>query len=219
MSIKPDILELLGANIGDEVLFILDQNGIVNIRKFEGQVILGEGEKNISSARIGKQYNGGSVVITSDVRHAINADIGDRILILDKNGNVMIRNNVILGECSTNIFNKDMSMLIIELTSSSLKSNYLSVPKEIIDILGSYSRGKVIFSLDEYGNIIVSNDIGENLLLQESTLFFRGHRFAVHLIESTQDILGNTTKILWFFDEEGNVIIKNNLLPDSCVNS
>lgn len=105
------------------------------------------------------------------------------------------------------------------MTSFHIQSGYTTVPKEIIEILGSYARNKVVLSLDEYGNVIVSDYIGENLLVQESVLVSGENGFKIHLIKSTQDILGNTTKILWFFDEEGNVIIKNNLLPDNCVNS
>jgi len=217
MVIKKEILDILGADTGDEVLFILDQNGIVNIRKFKGNVILEKDEKYISSSHIYKRYLSRAITVSSDVRKIVNADVGDQILILDMNGNIILRNNVILGECSQNIFNKNIGALIIELTSFHIQSGYTTLPKEIIEILGPYTRNKVVLSLDKYGNVIISNDIGENLLVQESVLVSGENGFKIHLIKSTQDILGNTTKILWFFDEKGNIIIKNNLLPDNCI--
>ncbi len=218
MAIKKDTLEFLSADSEDEILFILDQNGIINIRKFEKNVILGKNEKYISTSHIYKRHGiGSSIKINTDVLNIVNVDLGDQMLIIDMNGSIILRNNVILEECSQNIFNKNIGALIIALTSFNLQSGYTILPKEIIDILGSYSRDKVMFSLDEYGNVIVSNDIGKNLWLQNAVFVLTASGIKIHLIKSIQDILENPTKILWFFDEEGNVIIKNNLLPDICM--
>lgn len=217
VRLKKEIIDLLGANIGDEALFILDKNGIINIRKFRGDVILGKGEKYISSSRITGHHTGGVITVTSEIRHITNADIGDQLLILYKNGNVILRNNVILGQCSTDIFNKNVGALLIGLTTLVHPSNQVQIPQEIVEILGLSTRDKVVFSLDEYGNIIVSNEIGENLLLQEPTLMAKENYFSIYLIKSIRDFLSISHKVLWFFDEEGNVIIKNDLLHDNCV--
>ena len=218
-SLKKEIMNLLDANIGDEILFILDKNGIINIRKFKGDMTLGTGEKYISSSYITRHktqtHTNATVTITGDVRHIVNADIGDKILwILDNDGNIIIRNNVILNGCSINIFSKDITALVIGMSSLMYQNNIVAIPKEITDILGVYEEYKIMLSLDNYGNIIVSKEIGENLL-QESTI---NNRYPnIYIINTVIDILEAVDKILWYFDEEGNIIIKNNLLPDNCI--
>lgn len=218
ISIKKEIMNLLDINIGDEIIYILDKNGIVYIRKFKDDVTLGTGEKYLSSSYI-IQHNKPrieiSVSITSDVRQAVNADIGDKILwILDNDGNIIIRNTVILGGCSINIFNKDITALIIDMSSFMHQSNTTSIPKEIVNILGVYEGDKVILSLDEYGNIIISKEIGENLL--QENIISRQYPM-IYIIKTVIDILEPVDKILWYVTEEVNIIIKNNLLPDNCI--
>jgi antitoxin component of MazEF toxin-antitoxin module len=219
-SIKKDIMNLLGINFEDEILFILDKNGIVNVRKFIGSVILGTGEKYISSSRI-NQYRSqtgvnASVTITGDVRKAVNADIGDDILwILDNEKNIIIRNNVILGKCSKNIFNKEIGALIIGLTSLPYQSKIITIPKEITNILGAREGDEISLSLDNYGNIIISKEIRKNLL-QKAILPYRPYYY-MYMTDPVTNILDTTDYILWFFDEEGNIIIKNDLLPDICI--
>ena len=88
ISIKKEIMDLLDINFGDEILYILDKNGIVNIRKFKGKMLLETGEKYISSSCINWHktinYTHSSVTISGNVRQAVNADIEDKILwILD----------------------------------------------------------------------------------------------------------------------------------------
>ena len=211
ISIKKEIMDLLDINFDDEILFVLDKNGTVNIRKFEKNMTLGTGEKYISTSHIfqhrGQTYINLSITITGDVRHTVNADIGDKILwIIDNDGNIIIRNDVILGECSTNIFNKDIGALIIGLTQLPHHSKTLPIPKEIKDILGMHEGDKIVLSLDEYSNIIVSVETGKKAMVHYDT----------RLIDAVVNILDNTDKILWFVDEEGNIIIKNDLLPDNC---
>lgn len=215
--LKKEIMNLLDVNVGDEILFILDRNGIVNIRKFKGDIALRTGERYLSSSYIALhkiQTNINYIVtITGDVRRAVNADIGDQVLwLLDNDGNIIIRNNVTLGKCSTNIFNKDIGALIIGLTILD-SQNKTSIPKEITDILGIYEGYKFMLSLDEYGNIIISKETGENLL-QEATINRQYPN--VYITKIVINILEPIDKILWIFDEEGNIMIKNNLLPDNC---
>lgn len=211
-TIKKEVSDFLGLNIGDEILYILDKNGIINIRKFRGNTILENGEKYVSVALITPSM---SIAITSEVRQYVNAAIGDQILwILDNTGNIILRNTVILGECSKNIFNKYVTALIIDISSFVRQSNNTSISKEIVDILGLFEGDKITFLLDKYGNIVVSKETGENLL-QESTI---NRKYpTIYTTRKVLEILKPTDKIMWFFDEEGNVLIKNNLLPDICI--
>lgn len=217
-SIQKETIDLLDVNIGDDVLFILDKNRIVNIRKFKKGIILGTGEEYISTSHIGRVTTAHRVHmivgIPRDVGSAINADIGDKILwILANDGNIILRNDVILDGCSIDIFHKDVGALIIGLSTIDLGTNILQVPKEIIDILGLVQRNRAILSLDGYGNIIMSNEIGKNLLQEFSILGLYNIRIRKQVI----DIINTSDKVLWFFDEEGNIIIKNDLLPDNCI--
>lgn len=212
MSIKKETIDLLDINFDDEILFVLDKNGAVNIRKSDENTTLGTGEKYISTSHIfqhrGQTYINTSITVTGDVRRAVNADIGDKILwLIDNNGNIIIRNDVILGECSTNIFNKDIGVLIIGLTQLPHHCKTLPIPKEIRDILGIYEGDKTVLSLDEYNNIIVSAETEKNMMVH----------YEKRLIDAVINILDNTDKILWFIDEEGIIIIKSDLLPDNCI--
>ena len=96
------------------------------------------------------------------------------------------------------------------------QNNKLIMTKEITDILGLCEGDKVVFSLDKYGNIIVSREIGKNLL-QETII--NSQYPNIYLKKKVIDILEPFDKICWYFDEEGNIIIKNDLLPDNCINS
>ena len=217
-SIQKGTIDLLSTNIGDEVLFILGKNGIVNIRKFKEGMTLGTGEKYIYTSHITQAITRHrahiSVGIPRDVGSAINADIGDKIIwILDNDGNIILRNNVILDECSINIFHKDVGALIIGLSTMDRERNILQIPKEIIDILGLVARNRAILSLDDYDNIIVSNEIGKNLLQEFSVL----GNYSAYIRKEVIDMLDTHDKILWFFDEKGNIIIKNDLLSDNCI--
>jgi bifunctional DNA-binding transcriptional regulator/antitoxin component of YhaV-PrlF toxin-antitoxin module len=218
-SLKKEIMNLLHINFGDEILFILDENGIVHIRKFKGDVVLGTGEKYLSSSRMAKHnrktHINTSVAIAREVIQAVNVDIGDKILwIFDEEGNIIIRNNVILDGCSTKIFNKDIGALIIGLTILNYQNKTTGIPKEIVDILGLYEGAKIVFSLDDYDNIIISKEIRKNVL-EETIVTGRDNR--IYLTNTVIDILDNTDKILWLFDEEGNIIIRNDLLHDNCI--
>jgi len=154
------------------------------------------------------------VRIPEDVGSAINADIGDKILwILANDGNMTLRNNVILDGCSIDIFHKDVGALIIGLSTADLGRNILNIPKEIIDILGLVSRNRVTLSLDDYDNIIVSNETRKNLLQEFSVT----SNYKCILKKSVIDMINTSDKVLWFFDEKGDIIIKNDLLPDSCI--
>jgi hypothetical protein len=47
IAVKKEVIDLLG--IGDEILYILDEKGIVNIRNFKNNIISGMGEYISSS--------------------------------------------------------------------------------------------------------------------------------------------------------------------------
>ena len=112
------------------------------------------------------------------------------------------------------IFSKDLTALIIGLTTLSYTNKTTSIPKEIIDILGLSEGDLITLSLDDHSNIIVSKGIEKNVI--EETLVIGKDR-RIYLINTVIDLLDNTDRILWYFDEEGNITIKNDLLPDNCI--
>lgn len=211
-----EILDPLNMNIGDEILFISDKNGVVHIRKFEGYVTVETGEKYISAATLTLPGNQLTIRIAEDVRRAINVDIGDKILwVLDSKGNMTIRNALIIDKCSLTIFGKIVGALIVDLTTLHHQNNIVQMPIEIKDTLELYEGDKAILSLNEYGNIIVSKEIRENLLQETPVL---GIKYAkIYIKKQILDILDIVDKVLWLVDEEGNIIIKNNLLHDDCI--
>ena len=53
ISLSHEITNILEIGRGDTLLFISDKKGNINVRKYKGEIILGEGEKYISSSNVG----------------------------------------------------------------------------------------------------------------------------------------------------------------------
>jgi bifunctional DNA-binding transcriptional regulator/antitoxin component of YhaV-PrlF toxin-antitoxin module len=206
------MLDKLKLKVGDEIVFTLI-NGNVYVKKYFKDMQLNPGEEYISSNTINK-YRG--ISLSLDVIDLIDSNLGGRIIwLIDNNGNFIIRNNFLYGDCSKKIINKNVSSLIIGFTAL-YENGRTAVPKEVYEPLGII--GDAQFSIDiEDNDIIISKDFKKNSII---TNVYYGQKTGIGLFiilnKQIRDIL-NTDKILWIVDEYGNFIIKNNNFPLECL--
>lgn len=282
ITLDREITDILEVNRGDEILYILNKNGIVNIRKFKGNVILGPGEKYLSSCMVSYDGDHFTTTITTDVRQAINVDMGDdALLIIDNDRNIIIRNAFLLNRCSIDMINKNISSLVIDITT--FFQNKTTLPKNTRDILEVGEGDIIILSLDDSDNIIVqsvyqlnkqlpckqlsttkvvsqinlttpvdhcpkegsnrlkpitpaghyqlnkqlpveaghcqlktvSQKMAKNLLQEVKLLRDAQFIISKELSDTLNIITGD--KILWIIDEDGNIIMRNAILSDNCI--
>ncbi len=204
-SISEDVTNKLGVKAGDEILFILDNNGIINVKKFIGYPILGDDEIFISSSRIGHVGKSTIVSISKDLLRILK----DRYIlwILDEKDNIIIRNSI-LSDC-INKFNSVLSMSIHD------TPNRIFVPLNVRDIL-MVDYGSIIAFILKNDEIIVKNieDVTDTAnLLYVNKINVLG---SFYIKEDVIDMANITNKILWLLDDFGNVVLRNNFLPNAC---
>jgi hypothetical protein len=218
-DLDKEIIDFLELSKGDEILFILKNNNIY-VRKFKDNVPLNQEEKYISSSAITAYRKYFKTLISKDVMKLLNIDPSEQFLwTIDSDNNVIIRNTILIDCCSKELLKKDIPALIIGTSKITIINDKLVVwiPKEIIDILGILVCEKIVLSMDKYYNIIISRELGHNLLIQDvKTNYIRHPR--IYLSNEIIDILDIKfgDKILWIYDEDGNIILKNAYLPDNC---
>ena len=217
ISLDRETADILDVYHGDEILYILNKKGIVNIRKFKGDIILGPGEKYLSSCTI-MSYGGTNLVVSTsnDVRQAIDVDIGDDVLfIVDNDINIIIRHAFLSNICSLDTFNKNISALVIDITTLWPQTKQTILPKNVRDILGVDEGDIFTLSLDETDNIIVNQEVSKNLLREAKLI----RKSLFYVSKEISNILNITTgnKILWIIDEDGNIIMRNAILSDNCI--
>lgn len=228
ISIKKDIAELLKINVGDEILFILDENDHINIRKHSSLLLPKPKETYLSSAKISSTLNNKiTVFITKDIANMLDLDEDRAILwILDENGNIIIRNTFLFPDCTNNIFNrvihKDISAMIIEMTK--IYYGLTSITRRIEDIIIQSVEDKILFITDEFDNIIVTT---EKLFLSSDSKYsnylilrsVRPIKFHIELGKKLLNMLNvkDGDSILWILDENGDLIIRDTILPKSCL--
>lgn len=216
IALDKEITDILEAYHEDDILYILNKNGIVNVRKFKGDVILGPGEKYLSSCTVSHHGDQFAVTITGDVRQVIDVDIGDDVLlIIDDNRNMIIRHAFLSNRCSIDILNKNISALVIDITTLWPQKNQTSLPKNVRDILGVDEGDIITLSLDESDNIIVHQEVFKNLLQKAKLL--KNVQFTVSKEVSNILNIIPGDKILWIIDEDGNIIMRNAILSDNCI--
>ena len=222
IAINNEIENFLQVVRGDELLYILDKKGNINVRKYKGKIILGEEEIYISSSRIAsvrrETFENFVTYISIDIIKILNANIGGYILwIIDKDGNIILRNNILLDKCSREFLNKDITCMVIGLSTLS-QINRVSFPTELFERLEMKDEDVIFLCLLKHDNIIVSYKTCDTLLGKTKVVTY-GHvpEFSIPRVAKYILNIDDGDKILWLFDEEGNIIIRNDTLPDNCV--
>jgi bifunctional DNA-binding transcriptional regulator/antitoxin component of YhaV-PrlF toxin-antitoxin module len=169
VSINKDVLEVLGIKDKDEILYVI-KNGILYARKFDG--IIKSDEKYVSSSTIGFSSQSFKTRIPYDVLRAINVETDILIWAYDENNNIFLRNTVLMGKCSKELFHEEISALIIN-ASTLTEQNQLTIPADIIDILGLFEHDIIYLSFDKlHTKIILSKESNQDTI-QEIRLHCR----------------------------------------------
>jgi bifunctional DNA-binding transcriptional regulator/antitoxin component of YhaV-PrlF toxin-antitoxin module len=140
-------------------------------------------------------------------------------LIIDSDRNIIVRHAFLSNICSIDILNKNISALVIDITTLVQQPGYISyqtsLPKNVRELLGVYEGDIFTLSLDESDNIVINQKIVKNLV-QDAKLISTG-RFSIS--EESRNIFNIIPgdKILWIIDEDGNIIMRNVILSDNCI--
>jgi len=208
-----EVSKKLNVSVGDELLFILDKNGYINVRRHPSP--LKEGEKYLDSTTIHsppiehmhpkhpRRKKEMRSRIPVYLAKALNLGEDRSILwIVDSRKNVIIKN--------TFIFLNNIHSMIISLGTITVKEDVdiTTIPNEIIDILDVNINDIIVFILDEHNNIVIKRAAIKTPqgLLGSSTIYDNYEIIINDNIGKKLNIMANRD-ILWAIDENGNIII------------
>ena len=198
-------------NIGDNILFVLDEYGHVNVRPYSP---LMPREKYISSIKFGSRL---VIQIPKDVMDILEIGEDEKILwILDENGNIIIKNTFLPTDCTKIILKQDIGAMAISLSHIN-RRGFTTIPIEISDLFDMQIGDTITLSLDTHDNIIVNIDITTNSdrSIQTTKIY---KEFHIHLDTDVRTKLKIDIEdsILWILNENGHIIIRNTILPNVC---
>jgi bifunctional DNA-binding transcriptional regulator/antitoxin component of YhaV-PrlF toxin-antitoxin module len=216
---KREVSKKLNVSSGDEIVFILDKNGNINVRKHPSTVE--EGEKYLDSATISDQtvehmyprYPGRKKDVKSRIPEYIVKILNlgeDRNILwgVDSNGNIIIKDTFIS-------LNNNIPAMVISF-GNMVRYGVFTIPSEIRGILDIYINDIVVFILDENDNIMVkrATTTVSPLLLGSSTVYANYDIIISH--DDIRERLDESDKedILWAIDANGNIIITS-----TCINT
>ena len=213
VGFKAEIANILDVNVGDELLYILDDNGRINVRKSTDKLMLGPNEKFISLSKISasKIYEEKADLIfriPRDISKILKIkDKGRLVWILDDKNNILIKNTTVSDNCT-------IKGEILDI--SALSHNTIGIPEIVRDLLLT-EAGDVIAFIINNNNIVVKpfTDI-ENLSSIAMSTISRSLRanFNKTLEGFTNPKDGH---LLWILDNNGEIILRNTILPNSCI--
>lgn len=212
------ISEKLNVDMGDEIIFILDKNEHINVRKHPSE--LEEGEKYLDSATISvktvehlySRHPGRKKVVKSRIPEYMIKILNlgeDRNILwcIDSNRNIIIKDTFIF-------LNNNIPAMVISF-GNMIRYGVFTIPSEIVNILDIHINDIIVFILDENDNIMVKRATTtiSPLLLGSSTVYGN-----YDIIISHDDIRkrlddSDNEDILWVIDDNGNIIISS-----TCIN-
>lgn len=204
------VSKALNVDVGDEILFILDKNGHINVRKHPSK--LEEGEKYLDSATIlgqtvehmhpkhPRRKKDVKSRLPEYMAKIINLGEDRNILwSVDNNGNVTIKDTFIL-------LNNSMPAMVISF-GDMLREGVFTIPSEIVNILDIHINDTIIFILDENDNIVVKRaTTNVPKLLLESSIVYDSYEMVISY-EMRERLNSSNGDILWAMDENGNIVI------------
>lgn len=206
---KEEIAVILDVNVGDELLYILDANGKINVRKSTDKLTLGPNEKFISSGRISvSNISGLFFRIPKDVTRILNIKEKERIVwILDDKNNVIIKDTMLPDNCI-------IKGEILDISAFSYQS--IGIPEIVRDLL-LVEAGDVIVYTIKNDNIIVKpfDEIDNLTSVAMSTISGSLRANFNKTLEKLISPKGD--HLLWILDMDGDIILKNIVLPNGCI--
>lgn len=212
---KNEVSKELNVSIGDEILFILDKNGHINVRRHPSK--LGEGEKYLDSAVILGQPIERMYPRHPRRKKEVRSRIPDymaKIINLGEDRNILwcidSDRNIIIKDTFT--FLNNIPAMVISF-GGMVREGVFIIPSEIVDILNIHINDIIVFVQDENDNIIIKRATAKTspLLLGSSEVYDNYEIIISYDIRKRID--DSDGEILWAIDENGNIIINS-----ACIN-
>jgi bifunctional DNA-binding transcriptional regulator/antitoxin component of YhaV-PrlF toxin-antitoxin module len=206
------VSKALHVDVGDEILYILDKNGHINVRKHPSK--LEEGEKYLDSATIlgqtvehmhpkhPRRKKDVKSRLPEYMAKIINLGEDRNILwSVDNNGNVTIKDTFTL-------LNNNVSAMVISF-GDMLREGVFTIPSEIVNILDMHIDDTIIFILDENDNIMVKRATTKTpQLLLGSSVVYDNYEIIISY-DIREKLNSSNGDILWTMDENGNIVISS----------
>ena len=224
ITIPSDITDVLNLKADDEILWIFGENRNVILRKSSG---IRPSFKELKPKELFVARNMASLVpkrkewriqIPKDIREVLHIPTVDRILwALDENANIIIMSSVLSNECIKDIFNNDLSAMVIYVTPLSGKG-LTTFPKEIREFL-DINHGDIIILNDTNDSITVTRSPISSINYSATVIGAKENTFSIFLVKEIRDRfkVDIEDSILWIINERKNIIIRNSFLPDICL--
>jgi hypothetical protein len=211
-SLNEEVANILDVNVGDEIIYVLDDNGMINVRKSTANLTLKYNEKFISINKISAtKFHGRACFvfrISRDIPRILKIEDKERLVwILDDNNNVIIKNATLSDNC---IIKGEI------LDISAISHNAMGIPEIVRDLLLT-TAGDVIAFCTKNNNIIVKSlsDIENLKSIAMSTISISFRANFNKTVKSLINPIDN--HLLWILDINGDIILRNTVLPDSCI--
>jgi bifunctional DNA-binding transcriptional regulator/antitoxin component of YhaV-PrlF toxin-antitoxin module len=217
-SLKTEIANILDVNVGDEILYILDKNGMVNVRKSKDKLMPGPNEKFISVGKISatkiaatKFYEGKAALVLTiprDIHRILKVEDKERLAwILDDKNNIIIKDTMLSDNCT-------IKGEILDISATSYNS--VSIPEIVRDLLLTEAGDVIVFTTDDNNIIVKSLSDTENLKSIAMSTISRSFRatFNKTLKSFTNP---KDDHLLWILDNNGEIVLRNTFLPKTCI--
>jgi len=142
------------------------------------------------------------------IRDILKSVIGDDILwMVDENSNIIVKNSILPKNCIT----KEPSILMNMTYASPLNTR---IPRNILEYLEVGPGDKVSFLYDRYVTIRKYDERFKSSKLIDITKIPSNSE--IYIDKKIRALLDIEDLILWILDNNGNIILKNAILPDIC---
>lgn len=213
VGFKAEIANILDVNVGNEILFILDENGRINVRKSADKLMLESNEKFISASKISasKIREGKTDLIfrvPKDIPRILKIEDKERLVwILDDENNILIKNTTLSDNC---IIKGEI------LDISAIGNNTMGIPEIVRDLLLAEAGDVIVFTFENNNIIVKSFSDNENLSnIAMSTISCNLRAYFNKTLERFTN--PKNGHILWILDNNGEIILRNTILPNSCI--
>jgi len=148
------------------------------------------------------------MTIPHAIRDILELDIGDDILwIVDENTNIIVKNSILPKNCIT----REPSILMNITYASPLKTR---IPNNIKEYLKVGTGDTVAFLHNHNITIEKYDEKDKSSKLISTTKISSGTE--IYVDKQIRTLLDLEDLVLWILDSDGNIILKNAILPDIC---
>lgn len=208
IGFKAEIAHILNVNGGDNILYILDANGMINARKGTDKLMLGPNEKFISNSTISSDKGHFVFRMPADIPKILQIKDKERLIwILDNKNNVLIKDTILSENCI-------IKGEILDISVFSYRQ--FGIPTIVRDLLLVDAGNIIVFAIKN-NNVIVKSfadiDNLESIGMSKISTSLRAS-FSKPL---EKFINPKDNHLLWILDMDGDIILRNTVLPNNCI--